>query len=59
MGLMAIINLIAISLLGKIAFDALGDYMKQKKEGKDPVFYPSSIGLKNTEAWGEKSADNK
>ncbi|MCM3732568.1 alanine:cation symporter family protein [Fictibacillus nanhaiensis] len=59
MGLMAIINLIAISLLGKIAFDALGDYMKQKKEGNDPVFYPSSIGLKNTEAWGEKSADNK
>jgi alanine or glycine:cation symporter, AGCS family len=59
MGLMAIINLIAISLLGKIAFDALGDYMKQKKEGKDPVFYPSSLGLKNTEAWGEKSADNK
>ncbi|MBY6036546.1 alanine:cation symporter family protein [Fictibacillus nanhaiensis] len=59
MGLMAIINLIAISLLGKIAFDALGDYMKQKKEGKDPVFRPSSIGLKNTEVWEEDTAGNK
>ncbi|MET3729202.1 AGCS family alanine or glycine:cation symporter [Fictibacillus halophilus] len=59
MGLMAIINLIAISLLGKIAFDALGDYLKQKKEGKDPIFRPSSIGLKNTEAWDEDvSKDN-
>ena len=31
MGLMAIINLIAIVLLGKIAFKALEDYNKQKK----------------------------
>jgi len=59
MGLMAIINLIAISLLGKIAFDALGDYLKQKKEGKDPVFRPSSIGLKNTEAWDEDLSTEK
>jgi alanine or glycine:cation symporter, AGCS family len=59
MGLMAIINLIAIFLLGKIAFNALGDYMKQKKEGKDPVFRPSSIGIHNTEAWGEEPSENK
>ncbi len=59
MGLMAIINLIAISLLGKIAFDALGDYLRQKKEGKDPVFRPSSIGLSNTEVWGEDTSQNK
>ncbi|MBX7426928.1 alanine:cation symporter family protein [Clostridium chauvoei] len=44
MGLMAIINLIAILLLGKIAFKALKDYNKQKKAGiKDPVFKSSSI----------------
>ncbi len=38
MGLMAFINLIAIALLGKIAFAALKDYTLQKAEGKDPVF---------------------
>jgi len=38
MGLMAFINLIAIALLGKIAFAALKDYIAQKAEGKDPVF---------------------
>ncbi len=52
MGLMAIINLIAITILGKIAFSALADYTKQRKNGKDPVFYVDSInGLKNVEAW--------
>ena len=43
MGLMAILNLIAIVLLSKIAIKALQDYTAQKKAGKDPVFYASSI----------------
>lgn len=44
MGLMAIINLIAIVLLSKIAIKALEDYKYQKSQGiKDPVFYSSSI----------------
>lgn len=52
MGLMAIINLIAVILLGKIAFAALKDYKKQKANGQNPVFYTSNIeGLKNVEAW--------
>ncbi|WML57933.1 alanine/glycine:cation symporter family protein [Neobacillus sp. PS2-9] len=52
MGLMAIINLIAIILLGKIAFAALADYKKQKANGQNPVFYTSNIeGLQNLEAW--------
>lgn len=52
MALMAITNLIAIALLGKIAFSALADYKKQKAQGKNPVFYASSIkGLKNVESW--------
>lgn len=52
MGLMAIINLIAIILLGKIAFAALADYKKQKANGQNPVFYTSNIeGLPNLEAW--------
>ncbi len=52
MGVMAVINLIAIAILGKYAFAALEDYLQQKREGKDPVFYASNIpGLENTEAW--------
>jgi hypothetical protein len=52
MGVMAVINLIAITLLGKFAFAALQDYIEQKKAGKDPVFYADSIpGLEGTEAW--------
>lgn len=55
MGLMAIINLIAIVLLGKFAFMALEDYTSQLKAGKNPVFYAENIkGLKNAECW-EKS----
>ena len=39
MGLMALFNLIAISLLGKYAFRLLDDYLAQKRRGiKDPVF---------------------
>lgn len=52
MGFMVIVNLIAILLLSKVAFAALTDYMKQKKAGKDPVFYKDSIkGLENIECW--------
>ncbi|EMU53895.1 MULTISPECIES: alanine/glycine:cation symporter family protein [Clostridium] len=53
MALMAITNLIAIALLGKIAFKALDDYRAQKKAGiKDPVFKASSIPeLKNVTEW--------
>ena len=39
MGLMAIFNLIAITILGKYAFRLLNDYRSQKRNGiKDPVF---------------------
>ena len=53
MGLMAVINLIAIALLGKYAFIALKDYTNQKKAGiKEPVFDASNIkGLENVEHW--------
>ncbi len=43
MGLMVFTNLIAISFLSKFAYAALVDYIKQKKQGKDPVFVASSI----------------
>ncbi len=52
MGFMVIVNLIAIMLLSKKAFDALQDYMKQKKAGYDPVFYKDSIeGVADVECW--------
>lgn len=52
MGIMALINITAIVLLGNIAFKALADYKKQRKQGKDPVFYSDSIpGLEGVEGW--------
>lgn len=60
MALMAITNLIAVALLGKIAKDALEHYMQQKKQGVDPVFYKNSIpGLKNIECWEDKKQGMK
>nr|WP_138206769.1 alanine/glycine:cation symporter family protein [Haloimpatiens lingqiaonensis] len=54
MGLMALINLIAIVQLGGIASAALKDYVKQKKQRKDPVFTKNSIkGLTGVECWDE------
>ena len=38
MGIMALINLVAIFLLYKVAIVALRDYKEQRKQGKDPVF---------------------
>lgn len=52
MALMAITNLIAIVLLGKVAIAVLNDYLSQRKAGKDPVFYKDSVkGLENLDFW--------
>lgn len=53
MSFMAIVNLIAILLLGKFAFKALKNYLEQKKNGiQDPVFKASDIeGLVNADEW--------
>ncbi|OPD17832.1 sodium:alanine symporter [Clostridium botulinum] len=60
MGFMAIINLIAISMLSKIAFAALKDYDRQKKQGIEPVFYADSIeGLSNIECWPNREEGEK
>lgn len=45
MGFMVIVNLIAITMLSKVAFAALKDYMKQRKSGKDPVFTRESLHM--------------
>ena len=50
--LMVIINVPVILILAKPAMDALKDYMAQRKEGKNPEFKASSIGLKQkTDFW--------
>lgn len=46
MGLMAVINLIAIVKLGKVSFILLKDYEKQKEQGLDPIFKLSTIDEK-------------
>lgn len=51
MGLLTIVNMIAIFALGRVAFNALADYEKQKREGKNPVFKESNIGLTDTQCW--------
>ena len=51
MGFMALINVPVCLILGGTAFKALEDYVAQRKEGKDPVFKASSIGVKDTDYW--------
>lgn len=56
MGLMAIVNLVAILLLSNKAMVALKDYMRQKKEGKEPVFRAEEAGVGNPEIWDDAHA---
>ncbi len=48
MGFMAIVNIIAILLLGGIAIKVLKHYEQQKKDGKEPDFDEEEIGLTGT-----------
>ncbi len=45
MGGMTLINMPVIIILSKHAIDALKDYDRQKKEGKNPVFKAKDIGI--------------
>ena len=52
MGIMAIINIPVICIVGGPAIRALADYTAQKREGRNPVFKKSSIGLDSkTDYW--------
>ena len=53
-GTMAWINIIAILLLSRIAFRSLRSYEKQKKEGKEPIFDPNELKIKNADFWEVK-----
>lgn len=59
MGIMAVINLIVLIFLGKISVGVYNDYMKQLKEGKDPVFNPEDVSelkayLDKITAWNKR-----
>jgi alanine or glycine:cation symporter, AGCS family len=45
MALMAIVNLLAICLLGKWAFAAIRDYHRQSEQGRQPVFVAGEADL--------------
>lgn len=52
MGAMTLINMPVILYLSKYAVRALNDYVKQRKEGKEPVFRASNIALPHqTDYW--------
>lgn len=52
MGVMALINLPVIVLQGKTALLALDDYIRQRREGRNPTFHAASIGIKaKTDFW--------
>ena len=48
MGLMAVVNIIAIFLLGKVALKVLKHYETKKKAGENPIFYEDEVGLTGT-----------
>lgn len=61
LGVMVWLNLIAILLLSKPAFIALKDYDLQKKQGLDPTFNSTKLGIKNADFWanGYENDENK
>ena len=53
LGIMVWLNVIAILILMKPAIVALKDYEKQKKQGLDPVFNSTKLGIKNADYWAD------
>ena len=46
---MLVINIPVMCIIGGAAYKCLDDYLKQRKEGKNPVFKASSIGIDTQE----------
>lgn len=49
MAIMTLINIPVIIILGRQVLDALADYQRQSKDGKNPVFKAQDIGLNTSE----------
>ncbi|YCA45036.1 alanine:cation symporter family protein [Bacillus sp. JZ8] len=58
-GIMAWLNLFSIFLLTKTALKVLKDYERQKKEGKNPVFDPTKVGISDAEFWEKESLEKE
>ncbi|WP_192036977.1 sodium:alanine symporter family protein [Halomonas sp. YLGW01] len=60
MGMMALINLVAILLLSPLAVALFKDYDRQVRAGVDPVFdprrFPKLVGKVDPQAWPERDA---
>ncbi|MFD2762203.1 alanine/glycine:cation symporter family protein [Lentibacillus juripiscarius] len=60
MGIMALINLYAITRLFGVARRVLRDYRDQRKAGKDPVFYRDTLDdTTGVDYWGREQVANK
>lgn len=58
MAIMAIINLLAILMLWKVAKPVINDYLTQRKKGKDPVFYKKDVpNIGDVNCWGDEEED--
>lgn len=51
MGLMSIVNIVAILLLSNRAVICLSDYSRQKSQNKNPVFNAKECGINDTYCW--------
>lgn len=55
LALMVWTNVIGIIISVKPSIIALKDYEAQRREGKDPVFDPIKLGIKNADFWVERN----
>lgn len=53
-GLMAWLNIVAILIIQRPALAALKDYEQQRRVGKDPVFDPDALGIRNAGFWSRR-----
>ena len=51
MAIMTTLNIVAILFLSRIVGITLKDYITQKREGKNPIFDPKKLGIKNAQCW--------
>lgn len=55
MGLMALLNIIALLMLRKVAFKVFNDYIDQLKAGKNPIFNKKTVPeLQDVESWDDE-----
>lgn len=55
MAVMALINLVAILMLWKVAKPVINDYLEQRKNGLDPVFHKKNVpNIGDVECWDDE-----